>query len=175
MRTAVCGSMRRCLRLALTLTLAASLASPPLLAQEASTFTGAILDPQGKPAEGFKVVLQDVESGTIYTSAASDATGLYSMEVPVGARYRPIKVVAPDGTEIDVKEVPPYAAEEAIPYRLDITFTRAPAAPAGASSASKPWWKRPGIIAGIVVGAVAIGAAIANQGDDEPSSPSAPN
>jgi hypothetical protein len=166
-------------------TLAALLAPGLALAQDVHTFTGFITGPTGKPGAGFKVVLVDMQSGKEFLSPPTDANGLYSLAVPAGTRYTLVGVLAPDGTEMTVQEMPPSDALTPGVTTLSVRFRNPQAAPvaapppaataAGAQAATTPWWKNPWIWVGIG-GGVALAAVIASSGDDdEPqASPSAP-
>jgi hypothetical protein len=165
-------------------TLAALLAGLPglAIAQDMHTFTGFITGPTGKPGAGFKVVLVDMQSGQEFLSPPTDANGLYSLAVPAGTRYTLVGVLAPDGTELTVQEIPPSDALTPGVTTLSVRFSNpsskpaaAVPAPAAQAAAPAPWWKNPWIWVGIG-GGVAVAAAIASSGgDDEPqASPSAP-
>lgn len=168
-----------------TACLLAVLAAAPGLAfaDGIHTFTGFITDPAGKPSEGFRVVLVDMQNGKEFKSPPTNATGLYALGVPSGTRYTLVRVEAPDGTAMDVAELPPSDALVPGVTTLSVRFrrkTEAGAAPAPATAAPKaeavPWWKKPAGIIGIIAG-VGVVAAIAASGggDDEPSaSPSTP-
>ena len=161
--------------------------APGLLAQSpTAAITGVILDPEGQPAFGFKVVFRDVGSDTKYTSAPTDAAGNYAVQVPLGGRYKLEGVVANDGvTKLPVQEIPPISVLTPGTTRLNVRFANAPApgaasaaAPSAASAsapktsapapvrsepekkkltqAKAPWYKRPGPIVGMVLGGVAV-------------------
>jgi hypothetical protein len=169
--------------------------APGLFAESsAAAITGVILDPEGKPAFGFKVVFRDVASNTRFTSGPTDASGNYALEVPLGGRYKIESVVASDGvTKLAVQEIPPISVLTPGTTRLNVRFTNAsppsaapaetavaakaaPTAPAPAPATAKvepaekkkksavPWYKRPGPITGMVIGGVAIVALAAGGG-----------
>lgn len=169
--------------------------APGLFAESsAAAITGVILDPEGKPAFGFKVVFRDVASNTRFTSGPTDASGNYALEVPLGGRYKIESVVASDGvTKLAVQEIPPISVLTPGTTRLNVRFTNAsppsaapaetavaakaaPTAPAPAPTTAKvetaekkkksavPWYKRPGPITGMVIGGVAIVALAAGGG-----------
>lgn len=155
--------------------------APGLFAQDSSaSIAGVILDPAGKLASGFKVTLRDVASNTQYTSGPTDASGNYSVKVPVGGRYKIDNVLAADGvTKLAVQDVPPVSVLAAGTTRLNVRFTSTPpatavagAAAAGTTTAAAttppasddkkkdksavPWYKRPGPIVGMVLGGAVI-------------------
>jgi hypothetical protein len=162
--------------------------APALFAQPSTaTIAGVILNPSGKPAFGFRVVLKDVASNTQFTSEPTDAAGNYSVEVPIGGRYKIDGVVADDGvTRLPVQEVPPVSVLAAGTTRLNVRFTTgATPGPATASSedeknkqkAGAPWYKRPGPIVGIVIGSAVVLALLLGSGGGgggSNPSPSAP-
>jgi len=143
--------------------------APGLFAQSSTaTIAGVILDPTGRPAFGFKVLLHDVASNTQYMSSPTDAAGNYTVEVPVGGRYKLDGVVANDGvTKLAVQDVSPVNVLEAGTTRLNVRFTDGAATTtktAGGTPANEekkkksgvPWYKRPGPIVGMVLGGAAI-------------------
>lgn len=197
----LCGWARSATATATVLALLIPLLALPAMAQETAVFTGTIFDPSGAAAgTGYKVVLKDVSSGAQYT-ATTDASGVYHIPVPVGGRYKLSGVSAPDGTNLPVQNVPPISAMVPGTQRLDVKFTQGAVAPttAGAAgtatvvaskpastpppekekkkseSSGKPWYKKPGPIVGIVLGAAAIAAiAIGSSGGCNDASPSQP-
>ena len=175
-RTFAQGSIRRSLALLTCLALALG-AAPGLFAQASTaTIAGVILDPSGRPAFGFKAVLRDVASNTEYTSGPTDAAGNYTVEVPVGGRYKLDGVVADDGvTKLAVQDVPPVSVLAAGTTRLNVRFTNAPAPASEEKKKDKsatPWYKRPGPIVGMVLGAGALAAIALGGGSDNNVSPS---
>jgi len=168
--------------------LAVALGAAPGLFAQASTATiaGVILDPSGRPAEGFKVSLRDVASNTEFTSGATDAAGNYTAEVPVGGRYKIEGVVAADGvTKLPVQDIPPVSVLAAGTTRLNVRFTNTAGAttqtaggtPATTDEKKKkksavPWYQRPGPIVGMVLGSAAIAALLLSGGSNaSPSNP----
>ena len=166
-------------------------AAPGLFAQDSTAaIAGVILDPAGKPAFGFKVIVTDVATNTQYMSAPTDAAGNYTIKVPVGGRYKLEGVVADDGvSKLAVQDVAPVSVLEAGTTHLNVRFTNTPMPPiAGATAAATeeekkkdkgavPWYKRPGPIVGMVLGSVALaGILVAASGgdDDNNASPSEP-
>ena len=169
----------------------------PAMAEQTATFVGGILDPDGNPAEGFRVVMRDVVSGKVFTSPSSTSAGQYSMSVPAGGRYKLEGVVAPDQTRLPVQDVPPLSVRSAGNNRLDVRFTKAMApavaqtpAPPPSGTPEKPtqprpaasaparveakrhWWKTSGGVIGIVAGVAVVAAVIAGGNDN--ASPSQP-
>ncbi len=161
--------------------------APGLFAQSTTAaISGVILDPEGRPAFGFKVLLRDVGSNTKYTSGPTDAAGNYALQVPVGGRYKVDGVVADDGiTNLPVQDIPPISVLTPGTTRLNVRFTNAPVAVAAAAPTAKPperapasderekkrttkakapWYKRPGPIVGMVVGGVLVVALAAGGG-----------
>jgi hypothetical protein len=110
--------------------------APGLFAQSpTAAITGVILDPEGHPAFGFKVVFRDVGSNTRFTSGPTDAAGNYALQVPLGGRYKIEGVVANDGvTKLPVQEIPPISVLTPGTTRLNVRFTTAPS-PSGAPQA----------------------------------------
>jgi hypothetical protein len=146
--------------------------APGLFAQSPSAaISGVILDPTGRPAFGFKVILRDVGSNTKYTSGPTDAAGNYAVQVPVGGRYKIEGVIADDGiTNLPVQEVPPVSVLTAGTTRLNVRFTTGTASKTQTArgtpaeerekkmltKARAPWYKRPGPIVGMVLGGAAV-------------------
>jgi hypothetical protein len=111
--------------------------APGLFAQSPSAaISGVILDPEGHPAFGFKVVFRDVGSNTRFTSGPTDAAGNYAVQVPLGGRYKIEGVIADDGvTKLPVQDIPPISVLTAGTTRLNVRFTNASAPPAAAAAA----------------------------------------
>jgi len=182
--------VRRSIRTALSLFTCVVLlagAAPGIFAQASTAaVAGVILDPDGRPASGFKVILRDTASNKEFMSDPTDAEGNYSAQVPVGGRYKLVGVVADDGvTKLAVQDVPAVNVLTAGTTRLNVRFTLgpAPAAPPPADGKKKkdkggaPWYKRPGPITGMVIGGVVVLALIAGGGgggSDNSASPSIP-
>ena len=165
-RTHAYGVLRKSLAL-LTCLLLIGGGAPGVFAQSSTaSIAGVILDPSGHPASGFKVTLHDVESNTQYTSGPTDAAGNYTVDVPLGGRYKLDGVVAADGvTKLAVQDVPPVSVLTAGTTHLNVRFTDAPvtqtaaATPASEDEKKKgavPWYKKPGPIVGMVLGGAAI-------------------
>jgi len=153
--------------------------APGLFAQPSTaTIAGVILDPTGRPAFGFKVLVHDVASNTQFMSGPTDSAGNYTVEVPVGGRYKLDGVVADDGvTKLAVQDVPPVSVLEAGTMRLNVRFTDGAATTAktaGGTPANEekekkkksgvPWYKRPGPIVGMVLGGAALLAILLGSG-----------
>lgn len=161
----------------------------PAAAQGTATIEGVVYGPDTNPAEGVRVVVRDVDSGTEYPSGPTAADGAYAISVPIGARYQVQHVTAADGSTIKVLEVPPRRITEGGSVVMDIALTELPPvagaaaaapppsgeAPAAAASTGKKKGLSTGAIVGIVVGAVVVAALLLSQGDDETAaSPSTP-
>jgi hypothetical protein len=146
----------------------------PVLAEETAQFAGTILDPDGRPAAGFQVVLKDAERGTEFTSAPSGPDGAYAVSVRIGGNYALARVLAPDGTALPVQSIPPVRVDSAGTNRLDVAFQRQAPTPRtrededDRGAAAKPWYKKPWGIVGIVLGVGAVAALAAGGGDDDP-------
>jgi hypothetical protein len=171
-------------------------AAPALFAQSPSAaIAGVILDPSGQPAAGFKVLLVDVASNKAFVSEPSDAQGNYSMNIPVGGRYKLENIIADDGvTHLPVQDLPPISILTEGTTRFNVRFTNGPtpsfqnpaAAQAGPTGGPNdreegkpgvpgPWYHKPGPIVGIVFGAgIALALALGGGGSDSTPSPSEP-
>lgn len=165
--------------------------APSIFAQSSTAaIAGVILDPSGRPASGFKVVLRDTGSEKDFTSEPTDAQGNYTAKVPVGGRYKIQYVVADDGvTKLPVQELPPVSVLTAGTTRLNVRFMN-PATPAGTTTAAAtpeekkkkdkgatPWYHKPGPIVGLVLGSLAVVAILASGGsssNNNNASPSTP-
>lgn len=157
-------------------------ATPVLAQTSASTIAGVILDPTGAPSQGFRVVFRDVESNSLYTSGPTDAAGNYAVQVPLGGRYKIENVVASDGvTKLPVQDVPPVSALTSETTHVNVRFTTAAESePTGNHrqkrlKAAGPWYKRPGPIVGIVLGAGAAAALALSGGSDRNNSTPSPS
>ena len=175
------GSIRKPLAL-LACFLLLEVGAPRLLAQASNaTITGVVLDPAGRPAVGFRVILRETESSTVYTSAPTDAAGNYTLRVPVGSHYTLEGVRADDGvTKLPVQDVGPVSVVEPGTTRLNVRFTRG-ATPAGQAEEKNKkgglrWYERPGPIVGIVFGAGVLAAIALDDGggNASPSQPEQP-
>jgi hypothetical protein len=112
--------------------------APGLYAQsQTAAITGVILDPEGHPASGFKVVFRDVGSNTKFMSGPTDAAGNYALQVPLGGRYKIEGVIADDGvTKLPVQEIPPISVLTPGTTRLNVRFARASTPAAAAAPAA---------------------------------------
>jgi len=187
-RTFARESIRKSLALLTCLALALGVAPGVFAQASTATIAGVILDPSGRPAFGFKAVLNDVASNTRYTSEPTDAAGNYTVKVPVGGRYKLEGVVADDGvTKLAVQDVPPVSVLEAGTTRLNVRFTdsaEATTQTAGGTPATTdekkkkkgavPWYQRPGPIVGMVLGSAALAALLLSGGGGNNASPSNP-
>jgi hypothetical protein len=183
------GSIRKSLAAAIGLTLALG-GAPGMFAQTSTaTIAGVVLDPAGKPAFGFKTVVIDTATNTKYTSSPTDVAGNYTVQVPVGGRYKLDSVIADDGvTRLAVQDVAPVSVLAAGTTLLNVRFTTTPAAATQTATteeekkkkkAAVPWYQRPGPIVGMVLGGVAIAALALSAGggddnNDNNPSPSQP-
>jgi hypothetical protein len=193
-RSIVRGAIRKSLAFAIGLFLVIG-GAPTVFAQTSNaSIAGVILDPAGKPAPGCKVTVTDVASNVKYTSGPTDAAGNYSVNVPVGGRYKVDNVLAADGvTKLAVQDVPPVSVLAAGTTHLNVAFTTAVAAGAAAGATTTqpssddkkkkdkgavPWYKKPGPIVGMVLGgALIVGLAVGGGGgsdDNNTASPSNP-
>lgn len=128
---------RPVLAVTLVACMAATTTLSPVQAQSTATFLGAVIDPDGKPVgDGFTVTFRDVVGQKTYTAKTS-AAGQYSVNVPVGGKYKLESVTAPDGTLLKVQDVPPLAVRIPGNNRLDVAFSRT-AAPAPATAKAAP-------------------------------------
>lgn len=159
--------------------------TPDVLAQTpTAAVAGVILDPAGQPAWGFKVVLRDVASNKTFTSDPTDPQGNYSVQVPVGGRYKIDHVIASDGvTTLPVQDSAPVSVLTAGTTPLNVRFTNPAAADTAPHDAkqkkagAKPWYKRPGPIVGMVLGSALVVAVVAGSSGGSstpPASPSSP-
>ena len=181
-RTFARESIRKSLALLTCLALALGVAPGVFAQASTATIAGVILDPSGRPAFGFKAVLNDVASNTRYTSEPTDAAGNYTVKVPVGGRYKLEGVVADDGvTKLAVQDVPPVSVLEAGTTRLNVRFTDTPAAATRTATTEEekkkkkgaaPWYQRPGPIVGMVLGSAALAALLLSGGGSNNASPS---
>jgi len=111
---------------------------PALAQDETAGFSGIVLDPEGKPAEGFQLVFQD-DAGQEHAAPPSDDLGRYSVDLVPGS-YKLVAAIAADGSRLDVPALPALPVEWGA-RRLDIRIG-APGQPAAGKatspSASKP-------------------------------------
>lgn len=185
-RTFGSGVLRKSVALFACLVLIAAAAATVFAQDDTAVLSGVILDPEGAPANGFKVVVRDLASNKTFESGPTDAEGNYSVNVPLGGRYKIDYVVANDGvTKLPVQDVAPVSVLTAGTTRVNVRFTSstAPVQPTAESeseekdksAAAAPWYRRPGPIVGIVLGAGAVAAIVLNGGsDDNAASPSYP-
>jgi hypothetical protein len=115
----------------------------PALAQEDTAgFSGIVLDPEGKPAEGYQLVFRD-DAGQEHVAPPSDDLGRYSIDLVPGS-YQLVAAIAPDGSRMDVPSLPALPVEWGA-RRLDIRIGSAEPPAKGkatkkseSKSASKP-------------------------------------
>jgi len=106
-RTSACDAVRKSVVLLTCIVLVAGSAQGVFAQSPPAAIMGVILDPEGKPAAGFKVVLRDVGSSKEFLSGPADPDGNYTVQVPVGGRYKLEAVLAGDGaTKLRVQDVP---------------------------------------------------------------------
>ena len=170
--------------------------APPTIAVETATIRGGVVDLDGRPAAGFRVLVTEQVSGRTYTSAPTGADGGYALEVAAEGRLIVAGVVAPDGTHIPVQQSTSLSIPRAGLYRLDVRFTSLaggptaqprppsikapapathparPALPAKGSLGAAPWWKRPGGVVGIAGGGIVLLAVAGSGGGSSAASPS---
>lgn len=167
---------RKLLALLACLLLVQASASRVLAQASTATVAGVILNPSGQPAFGFKVVLRDIGSNMQFVSEPTDAAGNYSVEVPLGGRYKIEGVVADDGvTRLPVLDVPPVSVLTTGTTMLNVRFTSGTPTTTTASGdddkkkeGGVPWYKTPGGITGIVIGsAVIVGLAVSAGGGSD--------
>lgn len=174
----------RALRVVLAVSVVAALVCPIpttlFAAEESVEITGTILDPDGRPADGFRIVLEDLIDGSTYTSDPSGTDGSYTISVPVGGRYTLSAVLSPEGEPLPVQTIPPITLDQAGTRRLDVAFQRQ--SPSSRVSRDRddrlavPWYKTGWGITAIVVGVGGVAALALGGGgkDNPPASPSSP-
>jgi hypothetical protein len=106
---------------------------PALAASATPGFSGLVLDPDGKPAEGYSLVFRG-EDGAEHVAPPSDDLGRYEIELEPGS-YQLIAATAPDGTRLDVPALPALPVEWGA-RRLDIRIGQPTGAPPAAGAAS---------------------------------------
>jgi hypothetical protein len=163
-------------RVALCTLLVLLAAGLPLPASDGkATLGGRLLDPKGRPARGLNVVVQDVRTLEEFFSPASTEDGAFSLSVPPGASYRIVAAITPRGDRLPVVGAEPVEVPAAGTYTLpDVRFTRRDRS--AAAGDSRPWYRTPGGLVGIVTGSTAalIFAFDDDDDDDEDASPSLP-
>lgn len=138
---------------------------------------GYVLDPDGKPAPGFKLVFRAVGGDMDLITSPADAQGKYSIDLPSGLQYELKAAIAPDGSRLEVPPLPPIPVEGGS-RRLDVQFhypngAESTAAAAAATAATGEqekdkgknamWWQ-----IGAAVGAtVLFGAVVFDRDSDE--------
>ncbi len=153
-------------------------ASTPVGAQNnRGELVGYVLDPDGKPTPGFKLVFRAVGGDMDLVSSPSDENGKYSIELLSGLQYVLTAAIAPDGSRLEVPPLPPIPVENGS-RQLDVQFhypetsagvAEVAAAPAGTTAGKKkkgrgsPWWQ-----IGAAVGAtVLFGALVFDRETEE--------
>jgi len=143
---------------------------PALAQEETAGFSGLVLDPDGKPAEGFQLVFRD-DAAQEHVAPPSDDLGRYSIDLVPGS-YQLVAAIAPDGSRLDVPALPSLPVEWGA-RRLDVRIGR-PEQPAGkgaGKAASKPAKTQAGsgvpwVQIGAAAGTVLILALAVWSGDD---------
>lgn len=145
-----------------------------MAAELRATLEGALLAPDGSPVQGFRAVVEDVESRMEYLSTETNDRGEYVIEVPVGRGYRIVAAITPDGDRLPVQQTAAMPVDIPESYRLpDVMFLEKDPEPAAAPltaqplprvPASKPWYKSTGRLIGIATGSVAAVAFAASGG-----------
>ena len=128
---------------------------PALAQDETAGFSGIVLDPEGKPAEGFRLVFQD-EAGQEHVAPPSDDLGRYSVDLVPGS-YKLVAAIAADGSRLDVPALPALPIEWGA-RRLDIRIGAAEQ-PAAGKATSKSTGKPPKTKSSSGIPWVQIGAA----------------
>lgn len=140
MKTEFEHARRALTAVALAMALVFGTSIPLVSAADSATISGIVVDPSGKPAAGFQVVVKDLVSGREFKSSGTTGAGEYRVTVPVGGRYKLEHVVAPDGTILPVQDVPPIPIRIPGDNSVNIRFSPAPApaAPAAPTPAPTP-------------------------------------
>lgn len=128
------------------------------------SLSGLVLDPTGEPAEGFRLVFRSDPGQVEYTSPPSDPMGKYAISLPAGGSYVLIAALAPDGTRLEVPQLPPIPVEQGV-RRLDVRFRRSsPDRGAMGKTAMRdlPWWR----IGGATLAVVVFSSAVYDGGDE---------
>jgi len=102
----------------------AVLAAPQVPGQEMVQIEGAVQDADGDPVAGARVVYRLIDSEGVFISQPTDGSGLYTLELPGGARCRPVAVVVSDGTRIELGEVSPARAIAGMTQQISIDVPR---------------------------------------------------
>jgi len=156
------------------LTVLALLAGGPPVsaATETATLSGRLLDPKGRPARGLNAVVQNVDTLEEFYSPASAEDGRYTVAVPPAARYRIVAAITPRGGRLPVVAAEPVDVPASGTYVLpEVRFTRRDRD--GASAGTRPWYRTPGGLVGIVTGSAAALIFAFDNGDGD-TSPSVP-
>jgi hypothetical protein len=116
--------------------IAAAFGAPALAEEATGRLQGLVLDPDGEPSEGFRLVFVD-DAGKEHVSGPSDELGRYALDILPGS-YRLVAAVAPDDERLDVPDLPPIPVD-ASGRRLDIriAYPTKPTAVASAPSSAK--------------------------------------
>ncbi len=98
--------------------------APQVSAQPLVQMEGTVQDIDGDPVVGARVVYRLVDSEGIFISFPTDGSGRYALELPTGARCRPVAVVASDGTRIALRNVAPARAAAGMTQQITIDLPR---------------------------------------------------
>jgi hypothetical protein len=101
------------------------LAAAPLVAAQESAFTiaGRILDADGRPAAGYRVVLR-VPGGTeVHLGPPAGVDGSYQVSVPAGRSYVVAAVIAPSGKRTTLDGLPEIATKEGAKGDVQLPFS----------------------------------------------------
>jgi hypothetical protein len=143
-----------------------------VLAQEEASggLSGLVLDPAGNPAAGFRLVFRG-EDGQERVSAPSDDLGRYRISLNPGTSYQLVAALAPDGTRLEVPELPPLPVEEGV-RRLDVRIRPESRPPGvqGQGAREIPWWQ----IGGAAAAAIVLYAAVWSDDPEASASPFEP-
>jgi hypothetical protein len=149
----------------------------PTIAGSIATIESAVYDPAGRPVAGYTVVMKDVASGPEFVSRPSTRSGEYTIDVPVGARYRVVSIVTPSGESLPVRQAVPVSVRGGGSHRMNVHLRVAP----GSSSAQiAPGATGGGLstsakVVAVVIVAAAIGVfAFSDDSSERPASASVP-
>ena len=100
-------------------------AAPQVSAQTLVQIEGTVQDLDGDPVVGARVVYRLIDSEGVFISLPTDGSGRYALELPSGARCRPVAVVVSDGkTRIALENVAPARAADGMTQQITIDLPR---------------------------------------------------
>lgn len=99
-------------------------AAPQISAQTLVQIEGTVQDIDGDPVVGARVVYRLVDSEGVFISRPTDGSGHYALGLPSGERCRPVAVVLPDGTRIELGNVSPARAAGGMTQQITIDLPR---------------------------------------------------